>query len=389
MAYDLAKMTNNGNVLLAKIISDKSSLSIDKIEVSDTQLSSSTDITTMTSINNVVQTIQANGFDSTDSTLVISSVLDNTDVKNDYKAWVFGIWGSDSTNGTSQLIAVATSTNLPDTIPTFSGSTPVSYMYKFNIGFSDADKVIFNTSNDGYSLNSSVVHLVGNETIDGLKTFNQDPVDKDGNDYGLAKDIDTKVTDNRDGTITVNSQTYVPADDSKVVHRSGDEEVTGIKTFDTAPVNKSDGKLYITATAQQPQDSKETADAQDGSTAWVRLPKGTEGLPDANNGYMVRTINDGADLVQLAVTEAIPDTIYQRTYPSGQHWTNWHAVGSVPDDVAKLDQDANFTGKLQKNGKDVATLDKVGSMIKPSSANTQDSALSDSKNDTSSYFTWE
>ena len=42
MAYDLATVTNSGNQLLASVVSDPSSLVIDKIEVSGTQLASLT-----------------------------------------------------------------------------------------------------------------------------------------------------------------------------------------------------------------------------------------------------------------------------------------------------------------------------------------------------------
>lgn len=36
------------------------------------------------------------------------------------------------------------------------------------------------------------------------------------------------------------------ADDSKVVHKTGDEEISGSKTFDTAPIDKTTGNPYIT-----------------------------------------------------------------------------------------------------------------------------------------------
>ena len=56
------------------------------------------------------------------------------------------------------------------------------------------------------------------------------------------------------------------ADDSKVVHKTGDEEISGSKTFDTAPIDKTTGNPYITksdvttaisaATANMAEDSK-------------------------------------------------------------------------------------------------------------------------------------
>ncbi|MCT3399206.1 hypothetical protein, partial [Lentilactobacillus hilgardii] len=193
MAYDLAKVTANGNNLIAQILANKSSLSIDKIEISDTQLSSTTDISTMTSVPKVVQTVSANGFSKNSNTLIISTVVDNSSISADYKAWVFGIWGSDSQNGQSQLIAVITSTNSPDTIPAFSGITPVSYTYKFNIGFSNASQIQFNMIDDSFATNDTVVHTTGDETIDGQKKFDTDPTDGDGNAYAKTVDVNQQL----------------------------------------------------------------------------------------------------------------------------------------------------------------------------------------------------
>ena len=236
MAYDLAKVTANGNNLIAQILANKSSLSVDKIEISDTQLSSTTDISTMTSVPKVVQTVSANGFSKNSNTLIISTVVDNSSIRADYKAWVFGIWGSDSQNGQSQLIAVITSTNSPDTIPAFSGRTPVSYTYKFNIGFSNASQIQFNMIDDSFATNDTVVHTTGDETIDGQKKFKTDPTDSAGNAYAKTVDVNQQldkkvnVADMRKpasdvaGIEEVNAKQdkigYTPADDSKVVHNS-------------------------------------------------------------------------------------------------------------------------------------------------------------------------
>lgn len=63
----------------------------------------------------------------------------------------------------------------------------------------------------------------------------------------VNQQLDKKVTDNKDGSIVVNGKTFVPADDAKVVHKSGDEEIAGTKTFDTAPIDKTTKKPYITS----------------------------------------------------------------------------------------------------------------------------------------------
>lgn len=307
MAYDLAKVTANGNNLIAQILANKSSLSVDKIEISDTQLPSTTDISTMTSVPQVVQTVSANGFSKNSNTLIISTVVDNSSISADYKAWVFGIWGSDSQNGQSQLIAVITSTNSPDTIPAFSGITPVSYTYKFNIGFSNASQIQFNMIDDSFATNDTVVHTTGDETIDGQKKFKIDPTDSAGNAYAKTVDVNQQldkkvnIADMRKpasdvaGIEEVNAKqdaiAYTPADDSKVAHLSGannfdtvptvdnnplllasslpsdlartgsDQEFTGKNTFDAAPIDKTTGNPYITKDGV-PSDVARTGQAQ-------------------------------------------------------------------------------------------------------------------------------
>ena len=62
----------------------------------------------------------------------------------------------------------------------------------------------------------------------------------------LNNGLSNKVTDNKNGSIQVNGSSITPADDSKVVHNSGTEEIAGQKKFDIAPIDKTTGNPYIT-----------------------------------------------------------------------------------------------------------------------------------------------
>ena len=86
---------------------------------------------------------------------------------------------------------------------------------------------------------------------------------------------------------------YTPADDSKVAHNTGTEEITGQKTFNIAPIDKTTGNPYITK----------------------------DGVP------------------------------------------------AVPSTLADTTKDANFTGKLQKSGIDVATTTDVTTAISTATTN--------------------
>ncbi|MEN2324928.1 hypothetical protein ABC628_09805 [Lentilactobacillus otakiensis] len=314
MAYDLAKVTANGNNLIAQILANKSSLSIDKIEISDTQLSSTTDISTMTSVPKVVQTVSANGFSKNSNTLIISTVVDNSSIRADYKAWVFGIWGSDSQNGQSQLIAVITSTNSPDTIPAFSGRTPVSYTYKFNIGFSNASQIQFNMIDDSFATNDTVVHTTGDETIDGQKKFKTDPTDGAGNAYAKTVDVNQQldkkvnIADMRKpasdvaGIDEVNAKQdkigYTPADDSKVVHDNHDNTIT------------ANGSIYdLSKSGLTPVQDVASGSFNDLplGTVFADATKMTDG-PDRVHGFTTTTFYSttwGGRKAQIAIADSV------------------------------------------------------------------------------------
>lgn len=436
MAYDLAKVTANGNNLIAQILANKSSLSVDKIEISDTQLPSTTDISTMTSVPKVVQTVSANGFSKNSNTLIISTVVDNSSIRADYKAWVFGIWGSDSQNGQSQLIAVITSTNSPDTIPAFSGRTPVSYTYKFNIGFSNASQIQFNMIDDSFATNDTVVHTTGDETIDGQKKFKTDPTDSAGNAYAKTVDVNQQldkkvnVADMRKpasdvaGIDEVNAKQdkigYTPADDSKVVH-SGDllggrnyaiwgkiltvtdngsgnnypnelafeispdvwgKQVTisytaTVSGFNETPDAYVDLKLYNALGGDYTSRGSTQLIAKDGDypVVWKGYI-GDLASRGKSQGNFRTSLNSGAKItisklmielgnVQHDWVPAIEDKADDSKVAHLSGANNFDTVptvknnplllaSSLPSDVARLSQDANFTAKLQQNGQDVA-----------------------------------
>ena len=248
MAYDLATVTNSGNQLLASVVPDKSSLVIDKIEVSGTQLASSTDLKTMTSISNVVQTLSANGYQKKDNSFIISTVLDNSSVDADYQAWVFGIWAHKADGGSSILMSVITSTDSPDTISKGSG-TPIDYNYKFITTFSNTKSLKIKMSSDTYATNDTVLHNSGDETATGTKTFQEIKISN-------KKFPSLVQTDGQYVTLDGGNTEIVPADNSKVVHTTGDETIDGKKKFDTDPTDGAGNAYAKTVDVNQQLDKK-------------------------------------------------------------------------------------------------------------------------------------
>ena len=257
MAYNTAQVTDAGNALFAQILANKSSLSIDRIEISNVQLAASTVLTSMTKIDNVVQTTGANGLQKSGNSFIISTAVSNASVTADYQAWVFGIWGSDSANGTSTLIEVITTTGTPDTIPAYSGSTPVTYNYKFATALSNASSISLSMLNDAYATNDTVLHTSGDETSTGTKTFEKIEVSNDNTP-------DVVLTDGASISLDNGESKFTPSNDSTVVHKTGDETIDGQKKFDTDPTDGV-GNAYAKTVDVNQQLDKKVTDNKDGT----------------------------------------------------------------------------------------------------------------------------
>jgi len=226
MSYNLTTVTNAGNKLFNTIIDDNTRLVLDRIEVSATQLDSSTNLKSMTAIDSVVQTLPVNGVSKGDTSIIVKTVLDNKDIKTDYKAWVFGIWGHDEVANVDTLVGVITTTATPDTVPAFDPGSTIGLKYSFGIVYSNTAEITIKQVNDQYAINDDVVHISGDESVTGTKTFQTIKIDNDS-----AKDVVT--TDGYNISLDNGNSKFVPADDAKVVHtadmRKPASDVAGIE----------------------------------------------------------------------------------------------------------------------------------------------------------------
>ena len=181
--------------------------------------------------------------------------------------------------------------------------------------------------------------------------------------------------------------TITPADDSKVVHKTGTEEIGGQKTFDVAPIDKTTGNPYITkdGVPSLPSDVARTGQANTFSSLQT-FSQGVKTLQtgsydDANSlvneglyyntnssikngagslttGY-IQVMSGGGEIVrQVMYSDTDGGVIYDRTsQDGGSSWSNWTQIitwDQIPSNMVLNNQDANFTAKLQQNGQDVA-----------------------------------
>lgn len=229
----------------------------------------------------------------------------------------------------------------------------------------------------------------------------------------------TSATDNSNGTISVNGNTFTPADDSKVIHNSGDETIGGTKTF-TNPIKgtiegtnyrysaegddlntsyMNDSVIFVggNKVANAPAGTSgqmavvrnHNADVNNGAqsyydtnlgvlyfrmrnyvskyTPWIRVADDSKvaHLSGANNFDTVPTVNNNplllasslpSDLARTGSDQEFTGKNKFDTAPIDKTTGNPYITkDGVPSDVARTGQDTNFTGKLQKGGIDVAT----------------------------------
>ena len=168
---------------------------------------------------------------------------------------------------------------------------------------------------------------------------------------------------------------YTPADDSKVVHNTGTEEIAGQKTFDIAPIDKTTGNPYITkdGVPSLPSDIARTGQAntfsslQTFSQGVKTLQTGSysdvnslvnEGLYYNTNssikngarsittGYIQVMSGYGKMVRQIMYSDTDGGLIYDRTsQDGGSSWSNWTQIvtwSQVPSNFALTNQSQTF-----------------------------------------------
>ena len=262
----------------------------------------------------------------------------------------------------------------------------------------------------------------------------------------LNNGLSTKVTDNKNGSIQVNGSSitpadnskvvhstdmrkpasdvagieevnakqdkiaYTPADDSKVAHNTGTEEIAGQKTFDTAPIDKKTGNPYITKSdvpkvdlSSYATNSQLATKADDSKVAHLSGANNFDTVPTVDNNPLLLTSNLPSDIARTGSNQEFTGKNTFDTAPidktTGHPYITKDGVPAIPSTLADTTKDANFTGKLQKSGIDVATKTDVSSAVNTAtsnfskhieaSKNNEDSAISDStKGNSNDVYYW-
>ena len=178
---------------------------------------------------------------------------------------------------------------------------------------------------------------------------------------------------------------YTPADNSKVVHNSGNEEISGQKKFDTAPIDKTTGNPYITKDGV-PSDVARTGQANTFNLAQT-FSQGVKTLQtgsysDANSlvneglyyntnssiknvtyctpGYIQVMSGYGKIVRQIMYSDTDGGMICERiSQDGGSSWSSWTEIvtwDQLPSNMALTNQSQTFTSQQTFS---IAPIDKT------------------------------
>ena len=193
--------------------------------------------------------------------------------------------------------------------------------------------------------------------------------------------------------------TITPADDSKVVHNSGNETIGDTKTF-TNPIKGTIDGITYRYSAQG--DDLNTSYMNDsvilvGGNSVANAPAGTSGI-----WAIVRNYNSNATNGAQSYYDTNTGVLYVRTRNSTSTFTPWIQVAD-DSKVAHLSGANNFDTVPTVNNNPVATTDDVttasntvltsantsiSKLLQSSSSNDEDSAVTNSTSDTSNFYYW-
>lgn len=145
-SYNTAVITTVGQALLTSVLGAQGTMTFTKLQTSSYSYASGTDLSALTSLNNVEQEVNVGSATIVDSTHIsASATISNSGISTEYNVNTLGIFASDGVN--EVLFAVSTAVT-PDVIPVDSGGTPSTYKYNFTLAVSSTSDITISAVGD-------------------------------------------------------------------------------------------------------------------------------------------------------------------------------------------------------------------------------------------------
>ena len=177
--YNTAVLTTAGQSLLASVLGTEGTLTFSKFQTSSYQYASGTDLSALTSLQNVEQEILPSAGGIKDATtLYSSSTISNEGVTAEYDCNTVGLFATD---GEDEVLFAVSTAIIPDVIPVDDGGAPSTYTYTMSIGVSSTANITVEVDDQGILRVSSIVDNLNSTSATAPLSANQGNV--------IAKDM--------------------------------------------------------------------------------------------------------------------------------------------------------------------------------------------------------
>lgn len=155
--YNTAIVTQQGQQILAEAVGAQQVITFTSVKTSSHSYSSETDLTTLTGLQDIMQSVSPSSAAVTNGNIVeVTARFDNTGVQNEYQIQTIGLYGK-TPNGEETLIAVVKAVT-PDTMPN-SAYSPIAYIYSIQLTIQSGESVAVTVNPAGTATVQDVLEL--------------------------------------------------------------------------------------------------------------------------------------------------------------------------------------------------------------------------------------
>ena len=155
--YNTAIVTQQGQQILAEAVGAQQVITFTSVKTSSHSYSSETDLTTLTGLQDIMQSVSPSSAAVTNGNIVeVTARFDNTGVQNEYQIQTIGLYGKTPNSGET-LIAVVKAVT-PDTMPD-SAYSPIAYIYSIQLTILSGESVAVTVNPAGTATVQDVLEL--------------------------------------------------------------------------------------------------------------------------------------------------------------------------------------------------------------------------------------
>lgn len=197
--YNTAIVTQQGQQILAEAVGAQQVITFTSVKTSSHSYSSETDLTTLTGLQDIMQSVSPSSAAVTNGNIVeVTARFDNTGVQNEYQIQTIGLYGK-TPNGEETLIAVVKAVT-PDTMPD-SAYSPIAYIYSIQLTIQSGESVAVTVNPAGTATVQDVLEL--QQTIATLQQNVNEQIAQLNSDFQIKSVELTLNTEVNQGGITL------------------------------------------------------------------------------------------------------------------------------------------------------------------------------------------